>query len=175
MKTGVIYARYSSERQTEQSIEGQIRECMEYAERKKKEEEKRIKIDKERKQYEYEDDNYIIRLPQDSSEIIREGSMQSICIGSYTTRHALGETNLFLLREKSEPESPFYAIEMNNGKSIVQIHGFGNKWLGNNPEAIPTVVRWLRQNGIKCDEKILTCKSTGYCSNNSYVSMPVVD
>lgn len=33
MKTGVIYARYSSERQTEQSIEGQIRDCNEYAER----------------------------------------------------------------------------------------------------------------------------------------------
>ena len=32
MKTAVIYARYSSERQTEQSIEGQIRECMSYAE-----------------------------------------------------------------------------------------------------------------------------------------------
>lgn len=32
MKTAVIYARYSSERQTEQSIEGQIRECMAYAE-----------------------------------------------------------------------------------------------------------------------------------------------
>lgn len=29
--TGVIYARYSSERQTEQSIEGQLRECYEYA------------------------------------------------------------------------------------------------------------------------------------------------
>lgn len=28
---GVIYARYSSERQTEQSIEGQLRECQEYA------------------------------------------------------------------------------------------------------------------------------------------------
>ena len=33
MKTAVIYARYSSERQTEQSIEGQIRECTEYAKR----------------------------------------------------------------------------------------------------------------------------------------------
>ena len=33
MKTAVIYARYSSERQTEQSIEGQIRDCNEYAER----------------------------------------------------------------------------------------------------------------------------------------------
>ena len=31
MKTAVIYARYSSERQTEQSIEGQMRVCKEYA------------------------------------------------------------------------------------------------------------------------------------------------
>ena len=30
---GVIYARYSSDNQREESIEGQIRECMEYAER----------------------------------------------------------------------------------------------------------------------------------------------
>ena len=33
MKTAVIYARYSSERQTEQSIEGQLRVCHEYATR----------------------------------------------------------------------------------------------------------------------------------------------
>ena len=31
MKHAVIYARYSSERQTEQSIEGQLRKCNEYA------------------------------------------------------------------------------------------------------------------------------------------------
>ena len=30
---GIIYARYSSDSQREESIEGQIRECMEYAER----------------------------------------------------------------------------------------------------------------------------------------------
>jgi DNA invertase Pin-like site-specific DNA recombinase len=30
----VIYARYSSDSQTENSIEGQLRECKEYAERK---------------------------------------------------------------------------------------------------------------------------------------------
>ena len=33
MKTCVIYARYSSDRQTEQSIEGQVRVCNDYAER----------------------------------------------------------------------------------------------------------------------------------------------
>ena len=33
MKTAVIYARYSSDSQTEQSIEGQIRICNQYAEK----------------------------------------------------------------------------------------------------------------------------------------------
>ena len=31
MKTAVIYARYSSDTQTEQSIEGQLRVCQDYA------------------------------------------------------------------------------------------------------------------------------------------------
>jgi hypothetical protein len=145
------------------------------AERLKREEKKRIEIDKERKKYEYEDDIYMIRLPNDANEIIREGSMQRICIGGYTSRHALGNTNLFFLRKKSDPSTPFYAIEMDNAKRIVQIHGYCNSWLGNNPEAIPTVVRWLRKNEIKCDEKILTCTSKGYCAVNNYVKMPVVD
>lgn len=33
MKTAVIYARYSSDSQTEQSIEGQLRVCKDYAQR----------------------------------------------------------------------------------------------------------------------------------------------
>ena len=33
MKTAVIYARYSSDSQTEQSIEGQLRVCQDYAQR----------------------------------------------------------------------------------------------------------------------------------------------
>lgn len=145
------------------------------AERLKKQEKKRIELDKERKTYEYEDNTYVIRLPKDLNEIVTEGNKQRICIGGYTSRHAMGQTNLFFLRRKSDPSAPFYAIEMDNTKSIVQVHGYANSWLGNNPEAIPTVVRWLRKNGIKCDEKILTCKAKGYCSTNEYVKMPIVD
>lgn len=144
------------------------------AERQKKLEEKRKKLDEERKKYEYEDDNFIIRLPKDGNEIIREGSMQRICIGGYVQNHSSGSTNLFFLRKKSEPDMPFYAIEMKNDM-IIQIHGYCNKWLGNNPEAIPTVVRWLRKNGISCSENILTCTATGYGSNGHYIQMPVVD
>lgn len=145
------------------------------AERLKRDEEKRKKTDEERKHYEYEDDEFIIRLPKDVNEIVSEGTTQHICIGGYTTRHSRGETNLFFLRRKDAESVPFYAIEMNNAKQIVQIHGFGNKWLGNNPEAIPTVIRWLRKNNIKCDNKILTCTARGYGRTNNYIEMPIVD
>lgn len=144
-------------------------------ERLKKEEEKRKKVDEKRKGFEYEDDNFIIRLPKNGNEIVSEGAKQHICIGGYVSRHSNGNTNLFFIRKKSNPEHPFYAIEMNNQNEVTQIHGFGNKWLGNNPEVIPTVVRWLRKNGIRCKETILTCTATGYGSINHYVPMPIVD
>ncbi len=147
---------------------------MEAAERHRLEDEKRKKVDEGRKHYEYEDENFIIRLPKDVNEIVSEGSKQNICIGGYTTRHSKGETNLFFLRRKDVESVPFYAIEMNHD-TIVQIHGFGNKWLGNNPEAIPTVVRWLRKHNIKCDTQILTCTARGYGRTNNYIEMPIVD
>ena len=155
--------------------ERRMRYTIAEAERNRQNEETRAKVDEKRKSLEYEDDNYIIRLPKDLAEIVKEGSMQRICIGGYTSSHATGVTNLFFLRKKDSEDAPFYAIEMDNGKNIRQIHGFGNKWLGNDPDAIPTVVRWLRKNGITCDEKILTCKATGYGRVNEYVEMPVVD
>lgn len=158
-----------------QLAERRARWTMADEERRKKDEEKLKKVDESRKELEYEDDTYIIRLPKDLTEIVQEGSTQHICIGSYTSRHANGETNLFFLRKKDSESVPFYAIEMDNQKNVRQIHGFGNKWLGNDPDAIPTVVRWLRKNGIKCDEKILTCKAHGYGRVNDYVAMPVVD
>ena len=145
------------------------------AERLAAEDKKRAKLDEKRKELEFEDGDYVIRLPKSSAEILMEGQLQRICIGSYTTRHATGETNLFFLRKKSDPETPFYAIQMNNDRNIVQIHGYCNKWLGNNPEAIPTVMRWLRANDIKCDKHILTCKATGYSRISDCVALPVID
>lgn len=147
---------------------------MEYSKRLEKQEEMRKKVDEKRKHYEYEDDNFIIRLPIDNNEIVSEGSNQHICISNYVDRHSSGQTNLFFLRYKNTPNTPFYAIEMRDN-SIVQIHGFGNKWLGNNPEAIPTVVRWLRKHNITCDQKILTCTATGYSRTGTYIPMPVVE
>ncbi|MBQ2299458.1 MAG: PcfJ domain-containing protein [Bacteroidaceae bacterium] len=133
------------------------------------------KVDEERRCYEYEDEEFIIRLPRTLMEIVEEGQKQSICIGGYAETHARGGTHLFFLRKKSEPDVPFYAIEMRTDKHIQQIHGKCNRWLGCNPEAIPTVMRWLRKNGIRCDTTILTCTATGYGRTQNYVELPVID
>ncbi|MBQ3023018.1 MAG: PcfJ domain-containing protein, partial [Clostridia bacterium] len=143
------------------------------AERMKKDEEKRKKLDEKRKEWEYEDDEFVVRLPKDGAEIIAEGSKQRICIGGYVSSHSTGACTLFFVRKKSEPDTPFYAIEIRNGV-VIQIHGAYNCWLGNNPEAIPTVIRWLRKNNFKCDPKILTCTATGYGQTANYIQLPVV-
>lgn len=146
------------------------------ANRQKELEKKMAKLDEKRKELNYEDDDFIIRIPNRLSEIVNEGSALHHCVGCYTNRHARGETTILFLRKKSEPDTSFYTIELKTNNNIQQIHGFGNRWMGNNPEALPTVIRWLRKNNISCSTNILTSTATGYSSyNSSCIKMPIVD
>ena len=154
-------------------------EARQRAERIQKENKPKLEF---RGQLEYDDDNYLIRLPKDEDEICKEGMSLHHCVGGYAHEHSIGSTTIMFLRKKSEPDKPFYTIEVEIGVAdgkvaglrIRQIHGFGNKWLGNDPEAIPTVVRWLRQNNIECDQAILTSTSTQYGRGSNFIKMPEV-
>jgi hypothetical protein len=143
-------------------------------ERNKELEKRRAKVDKERQTYNYEDDEYIIRLPENLSELSAEGKNLRHCVGGYLNSHSRGDTTIMFLRKKTEPDKSFYTIEVAPNGSIRQIHGFGNKWLGNNPEAIPSVMKWLRNCKLTCDAHILTCTATGYGGNGNHVALPVI-
>lgn len=155
-------------------------------EQNRKELEKRAKLNKVkiefRKTLEFEDKDYLIRLPVDKNEIVKEGLELHHCVGSYAERHETGDMTIMFLRKKSEPDKPFYTIEVGievltdkiSKLRVIQAHSFGNKWMGNDPEAIPTVVRWLRQNGIECDRAILTSTSTQYGMGRNFIKMPEV-
>ena len=157
-----------------------------YAEETRKQEERRRKDNKLklefRQQLNYEDENYLIRLPVDGDEIQQEGLTLHHCVGGYAYNHESGATTIMFLRKKSEPDKPFYTIEVEIGLAdgkvaglrIRQIHGFGNRYLGNDPEAIPTVVRWLRKHNIECNEGILTSVSTQYSIGSKFIKMPEV-
>lgn len=142
-------------------------------EKNKEKEEKMKKLDEKRKKvFEAEDDKYLIRLPVKLSEIVKEGSSLNHCVGGYVDRHATGGTTILFLREKSNKDKSFYTIECHGtdpklGIRVSQIHGQGNKWLGNNPEVVPFVLRWLRDKGIQCRDEIVLSTAKGYSSWNA--------
>lgn len=117
--------------------------------------------------YEYDEDGseFCIRVPHVLDEIREEGIALSHCVGGYTDRHALGETNIIFLRRKDSENRSFYTIEI-KGNRVAQIHGSHNKWLGNNPEAIPFVYRYLKKLGVNFDKMVLLNKGMGYCASN---------
>ena len=121
------------------------------------------KYQKERiEKFEYEDENWCIRVPHELSEITAEGISLHHCVGGYLDRHANGETNIIFLRKKSEENTPFFTIEINNANKVVQIHGSHNRWLGNEPEAVPFVYKWLRRIEAEFDTSVLLNKGMGY-------------
>ena len=131
-------------------------------ERLEKMKEKFEKMQDERKaKYEYEEDDFCVRIPKELMEIKTEGMMLSHCVGGYTDRHALGETNILFLRKRSEENVPFYTIEIKNNR-VVQIHGSHNKWLGNDPKAVPFMYRYLTKLGVSFDKSMLLNKGMGY-------------
>ena len=138
-------------------------------------EKKMAKLDEERSKLNYSDADFTIRLPEQLSEIVNEGSLLRHCVGGYTNTHAEGHTTIMFLRRNNEPTVPFYTIEIRNDNTIAQIHGFGNKWLGNDPEAIPTVMRWLRANNLSCSDQILLSTAKGYFAGNAtLVEKPII-
>ena len=125
--------------------------------------EKFKKLQKDRKErFNTESDNYIIRVPEELEEITKEGVSLHHCVGGYLETHAVGNTNIIFLRRKASPDSSFYTIEVNPNNVLIQIHGSHNKWLGNDPEAIPFVYSWLVNRGITFDKGILLNLGAGY-------------
>jgi len=110
-----------------------------------------------------DEDNFLIKIPEELSEITAEGTALRHCVGGYIHNHASGQTNILFLRKKDMESTPFYTIEVRSDH-VVQLHGMANRWLGNNPEAIPFVIKWLKEKGIRCDKRILLETATGYGS-----------
>ena len=126
-------------------------------------------FDKQQKErvekYELTGEKFCIRMPKDLKEIVTEGHILDHCVSGYVNRHAIGETNIIFLRKKDAEDIPFYTIEIRDGR-VIQIHGKHNRWLGNDPEAIPFVYEWLKQLGVKFDNKVLLNKGTGYSASH---------
>ncbi len=91
--------------------------------------EKTIKFQKAVKRFEklgFEDDGFLIRVAQTPAELKFEGQTLSHCVGGYADRVANKETAIFLVRQMSSPETPFYTLELKD-KKIIQCRTKNNK------------------------------------------------
>lgn len=77
------------------------------------------------KQY-FEYGEFLVRPASSSEELFKEGKHLQHCVGSYAERYAQGRTDIYVVRRLSEPEKPFYTLEICNGV-IIQCRGYKNR------------------------------------------------
>lgn len=78
---------------------------------------------------EFEADGYRIVLPQLRSDLIVEGQSLNHCVGQsrYYANHLAGTSMIFFLRKASEPERPYFTMELDMCTfRIQQLYGFGD-------------------------------------------------
>lgn len=122
-----------------------------------------------RENYEYIGDSFRIVVPMTEAEITNEGQMLHHCVGGYATRHLERETTILFLRANKTPDRSYYTIEVgsiNDSPYVVQIHGFGNKWIGNDPDAMRFAYHYFIDHNIRCDKNILLCTGMSYGGGN---------
>lgn len=79
-----------------------------------------------RKAFEFESGDLFLRQPNSLDEIIAEGKALCHCVGGYCERHAKGSTNIFFIRKKADPDTPYYTIEVGTDYDIIQCRGYRN-------------------------------------------------
>ncbi|MEG0259575.1 MAG: PcfJ domain-containing protein [Lysinibacillus sp.] len=67
-----------------------------------------------------------IRPVSSTFELTREGDVLKHCVAGYAKRHAEGTTCIFVIREDTSPDKPFYTLELSTDKQIRQCRGISN-------------------------------------------------
>lgn len=82
-----------------------------------------------RKRFSFEDDKFLIRPAKTNREIVKEGQIQHICVGSgyYSNNMINGTSYILFLRRKESPDVPFYTVEIDKDYKIRQRHGKYNE------------------------------------------------
>ncbi|MBR3868977.1 MAG: PcfJ domain-containing protein [Clostridia bacterium] len=83
------------------------------------------------KKYEFHSNGLFIRPAMSVKEIKNEGETQHICVGSdtqnYIKNHAAGIAFILFVRKESEPDKPFYTVEITKSDYVAQCRGAHNQ------------------------------------------------
>jgi len=75
--------------------------------------------------YCFEDLGLLTRPASSPLELIEEGKALHHCVGTYANGYAAGDTNIFVIRKTSDPDTPYYTMEIRQDR-IAQVRGNRN-------------------------------------------------
>lgn len=88
--------------------------------------------------------DFLIRPAREQMELTAEGRALHHCVGGYIRDMAEGKTAIFFLRKASEPDKPFYTLELQR-KKVVQCRTEHNASYVNNPDVKKFVDMWMEK------------------------------
>ena len=95
--------------------------------------------------FEFHDTQYCIVAPKEMIDIVEEGEILSHCVHTcdyYFSRIQQDETYLFFLRKQSDPEMPWYTLEVEPSGNIRQKRTTGDKQNADFKKALPFLRKW---------------------------------
>ena len=95
---------------------------------------------------------FFIRPAREQMELTAEGKALHHCVGGYIKRMAEGETAIFFLRKVSEPDKPFYTLELQK-KRVIQCRTEHNASYDRNPDVKNFVDMWMEKVVLKGKKK----------------------
>lgn len=102
-------------------------------------------------------ENYLIVTPKKPSELTQEGISLHNCVGSYISMVSKGTCIILFLREKTNPQKSFAAIELSgNAKYLKQLKTINNRRVCD--EAQEYVKKWCECKGIKIKTSDISLK-----------------
>lgn len=98
-----------------------------------------------KKTYEYDGEKYIIRVPAGARDILEESRFLDHCVQRgtrYFERIATRESYIFFLRQKADPNTPWYTLEVEPGGTIRQKRSYNNEQYADLEDAKPFLAEW---------------------------------
>jgi hypothetical protein len=95
--------------------------------------------------FEHKKEPFLIVLPTESQDLVKEGNQLSHCVASYVKDVNSDRCKIVFLRDKEEPEKPLVTIEV-RGMNIRQARGFGNRTV--TPEQKEFIQKWAEEKNL---------------------------
>ena len=113
-------------------------------EKNKADQEKFQKAVEKLEKFAWSEGEFFIRPAREQMELTAEGKALHHCVGGYIRRMAEGETAIFFLRKISEPDKPFYTLELQK-KRVIQCRTEHNASYDRNPDVKKFVDMWIEK------------------------------